>query len=345
MNSHIKYEQLVSEVLGNISNPRTKDILSLRFGLKDGQRKTLEAIGRKHGITRERVRQVEEAAFSELKKPAVIKCLQPAFNSIDRFLNQEGQLVREERLLSTLTNTDSSHPAQGALFFILTLGGSYQRFVESDNFHSYWTNSKNTLDRAQKAITTLVKKLEKNQEPVSFDYVLSSSRGFGVNLSKKALLSYLDVTKQISQNTFDQFGLIKWPEINPRGAKDKAYIIFKKQSHPLHFREVTELINQANLGTNLAQAQTVHNELIKDDRFILVGRGTYALKEWGYQPGTIKDVIIQTLSENGSLDKDQILDKVLKSRLVKKNTVLINLQNRQYFSKEKDGKYSLVNKK
>jgi len=345
MNSHIKYEQLVSEVFKNISNPRTRDILSLRFGIKDGQRKTLEAIGQKHGITRERVRQVEEAAFSELRKPAVIKYLQPAFNSIDHFLNQEGQLVREERLLSELTNTDSPHSAQGALFFILTLGGSYQRFVESDGFHSYWTNSKNTLDRARKTITALVRKLEKNQEPVLFDYVLSSSKEAGVNLSKKALLSYLDATKQISQNPFGQFGLIKWPEINPRGAKDKAYIIFKKQSHPLHFREVTELINQANLGTNLAQAQTVHNELIKDSRFILVGRGTYALKEWGYQSGTIKDVIVQTLSENGSLDKDQILDKVLKSRLVKKNTVLINLQNRQYFSKEKDGKYSLVNKK
>ena len=125
-------------------------------------------------------------------------------------------------------------------------------------------------------------------------------------------------------------------------AKDKAYIVLKEQGNPLHFREVADLINQANLGTNLAQAQTVHNELIKDPRFILVGRGTYALKEWGYQPGTVKDVIIQILKEVHSLDKKGILEKVLKTRLVKPNTVFINLQNRNYFIRNKQGKYSLV---
>ena len=92
----------------------------------------------------------------------------------------------------------------------------------------------------------------------------------------------------------------------------------------------------------MAQAQTVHNELIKDPRFILVGRGTYALKEWGYQSGTVKEVIGQLLKENGPLTKEEILKKVLETRLVKPNTILINLQNRQYFSRDKNNKYSLT---
>ena len=136
--------------------------------------------------------------------------------------------------------------------------------------------------------------------------------------------------------------MVKWPEITPRGARDKAYIILKEQNRPLHFREIAELINQANLGSNLAQAQTVHNELIKDERFVLVGRGTYALKDWGYQPGTVRQVIAQLLKEHGSLAKEDILEKVLKDRLVKESTVLINLQNRQHFNKREDGKYTLV---
>jgi len=331
------YEQLVNNALKNISNQRTRDILLLRFGLKDGQRKTLEAIGQKYGITRERVRQVEEAAFSDLKKPEAVALFNPAFRLIDNFLNQEGKIVREERLLSSLTKTDHPHSNRGALYFILTLGQPYQRFVESDKFHPLWSNSKDSLTQAEKTVNQLVKGLEEVKKPVSRNHILKEA-----GLSKKAALSYLDATKQIDQNNFGQFGLVKWPEISPRGAKDKAYIVIKEHGQPLHFREVADFINKANLGSNLAQAQTVHNELIKDPRFILVGRGTYALKEWGYQPGTVKDVIIQALKENGSLTKDEILSKVLDTRLVKPNTVLINLQNRQHFNRDEQGNYFLV---
>ncbi len=342
VSSSFEYQQLVEEAVRNISNQRTRDVVRLRFGLKDGQRQTLEAIGQKYGITRERVRQVEEAAFSDFRRPAVMDLFKPTFRLIDNFLNQEGYLAREERLLSSLTETEGPHLSRGALFFILTLGKDYQRFVESDNFYSLWTNSQDALDKAQSLINKLVSKLEEKEEPVSLDYILTCFKETDFSLSKKALLSYLDATKQINQNCFGQFGLNRWPEINPRGVKDKAYIIFKEQSRPLHFREVAELINQANLSSNLAQAQTVHNELIKDERFILVGRGTYALKEWGYQPGTVKDVIIQTLKETGPLTREEILDRVLKNRLVKRNTILINLQNRSYFIKGKDDKYSLA---
>jgi hypothetical protein len=334
----INYEQLVNNALRNISNQRTRDIIYLRFGLGDGQRRTLEAIGQKYGITRERVRQVEEAAFSDLKRPTVINFFRPIFRLIDNFLNQEGKLVREERLLATLAKVDHPHPARGALYFVLTLGQPYQRFVESDKFYPLWSNSSNALTQAEEIINQLINKLNQEQRPITLDELLTSFN----NLPKRILLSYLDATKQINQNNFGQIGLTKWPEINPRGAKDKAYIILKEQNRPLHFREVADLINQANLGNNLAQAQTVHNELIKDPRFILVGRGTYALKEWGYQPGTVKDVIIQVLKENGPLTKEEILDKVLETRLVKPNTVLINLQNRQYFNRSEDGKYSLA---
>jgi len=333
----VNYQQLVNNAFKNISNQRTRDILYLRFGLKDGQRKTLEAIGQKYGITRERVRQVEEAAFSDFKKPVVINTFNPAFRVIDNFFNQQGKIVKEERLLASLTENIHPHPVRGALFFILTLGQPYQRLVESDKFHPLWSNSNDALNQAEKTVNQLIKKLNQVQKPVSQNHLLA-----GISFPKKEVLSYLDATKQISQNNFGQFGLTKWPEISPRGAKDKAYIILKEQGNPLHFRDVADLINQANLGTNLAQAQTVHNELIKDGRFILVGRGTYALKEWGYQSGTVKDVIIQVLKENGSLPKEEILTKVLDTRLVKPNTILINLQNRQYFNKNEDGKYSLT---
>ena len=339
---NLDYKKLAFKSLENISNERTKDIICLRFGIDDGQKRTLEWIGQKYGITRERVRQIEEAAFSDLKKEKAVDIFKPAFISIDNFLNKEGGLAKEERLFNSLTNFDSYNKDWGALNFILTLGDPYNRFVESSNFHNVWTNSDKAISNADKLVSQLIAKLEEKKEPVVLNYILSHSKRINPDLSDRIISSYIDAAKQIQQNHFGYFGLIKWPEINPRGAKDKAYIIFKEKKNPMHFREVTEFINEANLGSNLAQPQTVHNELIKDDRFILVGRGTYALKEWGYQPGTVKDIIVQVLKENDSLSKEEILEKVLESRLVKPNTVLINLQNKKYFDRDEQGKYLLV---
>jgi hypothetical protein len=340
--SKTKYEQLAFKVIKNIPNQRTQEIICLRFGLEDGQRQTLEAIGQKYNITRERVRQVEEAAFSDFRKPALMDLFKPAFRLIDNYLEKEGRLVKEERLLSSLSGTEHPHPARGGLFLILTLGQPYQRFVESDKFYSLWANSLDDLNKADSLITSLVRKLEEKKEPVPLDYILSHFKETGAFLSKRVLFSYLDVTKQIDQDNFGHFGLSKWSEVNPRGVKDKAYIILKEQGRPLHFREVAELISQSNLSSNLARPQTVHNELIKDERFVLVGRGTYALREWGYQPGTVRQVISQVLEGADFLTKEEILSQVLKNRLVKKNTVLINLQNRQYFAKDEKGRYSLA---
>ncbi len=339
----MRYEKLAFQAIKSISNPRTQEIISLRFGLEDGQRKTLEAIGQKYGITRERVRQVEEAAFFEFRKPKLLNLFKPAFQSIDNFLNQQGRVVREERLLFSLTNQQHPHSVRGGLLFILTLGRPYQRFVESDKFYSIWTNSLSVLNKADSLINNLIKELKKREEPIPLNYILTYLKEKNAILSKESLLSYLDATKQIDQDNFGCFGLSSWPQINPRGVKDKAYLIFKEQKRPLHFREIAELINQSSLNSvSQARPQTVHNELIKDTRFVLVGRGTYALKEWGYQPGTIREVLIQTLKEAGPLTREEILDKVLKKRIVKPNTVLINLQNQEYFVKDEKGRYALA---
>jgi len=345
MKSNINnYQKLVRNALNGISNQRTKDIVSLRYGLGDGQKKTLEEIGQKYGITRERVRQIETAAFFDLKNSSSVNLLKPVFKTIDNFLNREGRVIREERLLSSITGIEESHPEKGAIFFALTLGEPYRRLVDSDRFHPLWTNSDESLEKAENFIDFLINQIKQGDKVVSFDHILDYAKEWQEALDKKALASYLDAAKKISQNNFGHFGLSHWPEINPRGAKDKAYVALKQHGQPLHFREVTDLINQAGLGSSLAQAQTVHNELIKDERFILVGRGIYALRDWGYQPGTIKDVIAKILSENGSLTKDEIVKKVMEKRIAKPNTILINLQNKGYFTKDEQSRYSLVKK-
>ncbi|MBI4159900.1 winged helix-turn-helix domain-containing protein, partial [Candidatus Wolfebacteria bacterium] len=149
-------------------------------------------------------------------------------------------------------------------------------------------------------------------------------------------------SKLIKQNPYGEFGLVSWPTIRPRGIKDRAFAVLDRAAKPMHFREVAAAISKSGWSSKKAHPQTVHNELIKDPRFVLVGRGLYALANWGYESGTVSDVISSLLkSSKRPLSKEAIVESVLKSRFVKPNTVLLNLQNKTLFRKVAEG-YALV---
>ena len=109
----------------------------------------------------------------------------------------------------------------------------------------------------------------------------------------------------------------------------------KKKKEPLHFREIGEHIKEI-FGKQINH-ESLHNELIKDPRFVLVGRGIYALKEWGFKEGTVKD-LIKDLLKDGPKTKEEIISEIKKQRFVKESTIILNLS--LYF-KRKDGKYTL----
>lgn len=346
------------EVFGGIKNPRIKDIISRRFGLTNGQRETLESIGQDYGITRERVRQIEEVGLRQLKESGAIDTLKPLFDLIQKYLVQNGDLRREEKIFEDLYQTTKktrgpleSLPTsqkrdflrhQGALLFVLVLGPPFYKFSETEKIFSGWTLNNNILKRAEELIGFLVDYLVDKKKVVSADELYSAAKQKHSGLSTGAVFSYIDASKHIFQNHFGDYGLVDWPEISPRGVKDKAYLVLKKEEKPLHFKEITNLINQLISDRKIAYTQTVHNELIKDPRFVLIGRGIYALSEWGYQPGTVLDILRIIIKEEGPQSKQEVLKKVLDKRLVKENTILINLQNRNYFVRDKDGRYILT---
>jgi len=164
-------------------------------------------------------------------------------------------------------------------------------------------------------------------------------KGKGVN--KNHAESYLGISKKICANSFGDIGLAEWPEIKPQTVRDKIYLVLKKGGEPLHFESIAKSINEVKLDKSIALAPTVHNELIKDERFVLVGRGTYALKEQGYEPGTAREVIQRILKRQGPLHIHDVMKHIQKQRFFKPNTVLINLQNKDYFERLKDGRYKV----
>jgi hypothetical protein len=154
------------------------------------------------------------------------------------------------------------------------------------------------------------------------------------------LKRWLSMSKLIDRNPLGEWGHATSPNVHAKGIRDYAYLAVKRHGSPMHFKEVAESIK--NLFGKKAHVATTHNELIKDQRFVLVGRGLYALSEWGYSAGVVKDVLRQILSTHGPLTRDEIIDKVRKERYVKDNTIVVNLQDTALFKRLPDGHYMLV---
>jgi len=321
------YSKICSDLIFGLKE-REKEIISRRFGLNGLNRETLESIGQGFGICRERVRQIQKVGILKIKPK--LSQYQKVFQSFLEYFKKFGNLRKEENVLAELGGKNWKNE----VYFLLTLQKPFQRLGErNDDFYSLWTTDLNSFELAKKVIDSLYLQLQKIGRPIRFDELNPGVILGGSSLKKEVLLSFLEISKKIQKNPEGLYGLKDWPEINPRGIKDKAYLVFKKVGNPLHFREVTNLIENAHL-------QTVHNELIKDSRFVLVGRGIYALSEWGYYPGQVKEVILKILKESEKpLKKEEILEKVLSQRLVKENTILLNLSDKKYFLKDSLGRY------
>lgn len=316
----ICYNTLLKDMPG-----RTGEVVSRRFGLK-GERETLESVGQSYGITRERVRQIEEDGLRYLAKGVEDPRCQKVFHSFVGELKSSGGLKREDLLLGQLGGSRFKNH----VYFLLTLGNPFQRFAETKDLHALWTIDRNSLNAAKKTINSFTGELKKRKQLLS--------------LPKNFSPSYIEISKNVLKGPEGLYGLRDWPDINPRGIKDRAYIVLKKEEKPLHFARVASLINTSSLfePPKAIIAQTVHNELIKDSRFVLVGRGLYALRDWGYEPGVVREVISRVLVKaKRPMGRDRIVKKVLGQRQVKPNTILLNLQNKKYFLKNSDGRYTV----
>mgnify|MGYP001587115529 CR=1 FL=1 len=338
--------KIILDGLLKIPNPRAREIIEKRFGLRSISRQTLEAIGQNFGITRERVRQIEALGLRQLANKNVLEPIRPAFEFIEKYLADYGGVRKEDIFSKELSELFSlkENNNKNLINFILVLGKErFKYFKETPKWRAAWALNNNSYNGAVVLVDALREKISEQKLLMPQEAVLKAAVFLSAgDLPAKALLSYIELCREISQNPFGEWGLVNSPEISPRGVKDKAYLILKKENKPLHFAQVAGLINQAGFWDRRAHSQTVHNELIKDPRFVLVGRGTYALADWGYEPGTVRDVLVSALKNaKGGLTKDEIIELVKSKRMVKDNTILLNLQNKKIFKKTSDNRFTL----
>lgn len=331
----------VSDIISLVDQEREREIITRRFGLYD-RRETLEQIGELLGITRERVRQLEKAILVRLKiaaeegKTETVAALEKVFI---RTLSEMGRAARVQDLADKLYGKPTNQQERAHVAFIATLAPGLTVLDENDHYAQAVAIADYGDDKKLKArIDEIVKTIKEHGQPLTLDELFEK-----LSYEHPSQVSALASISKALAHLKDTWGLTKWPTVNPKNIRDKIYVILADNKKPMHFSDIAKSIKGSAFKRKDVTTQAIHNELIKDKRFVLIGRGIYALDDWGYSKGTVSDIITSVLKDaKEPLHRDEIVKRVLKSRQVKETTILLNLQSKPQFKRVAKATYVLA---
>lgn len=337
--SPLTIDKVVNDVLGTIEREREREIVARRFGLFD-RKETLEQIGELLGITRERVRQLEKVVVTKLKTAAEqgkLPHLAEIQETIKSTAKELGNIARVQDVSAKLTTTNNKLD-QARVSFLAQLCPELTVLDDNDHFHhSIGLKDVHDEKRVKDLVGKIIEAIKGIGEPTTADVVAEK-----VGKDPDHVHALANTSKHLASLN-GRWGLIKWPMVNPKNIRDKIYVILHEAGKHMHFNEIADAIKGSDFKRKDVTTQAIHNELIKDKRFVLIGRGIYALKEWGYEKGTVADIIAEVLRKAGEpLHRDEIVKQVLKSRHVKETTILLNLQGKAQFKRVAKATYALA---
>ena len=335
----VKY--LIEGALKLIDQPREREIITRRFVL-EGAKETLEQIGERLDITRERVRQLEKAALIRLKIAAEkgnIENLADIEKALIRNLAESGRISKTKTLAEKYFENSAENQEVSYILFLSEISSKLVIVQENDKYHSAIANAEYGDERKIKtAIDEIVNIIKKQKSPMTLDE-LDAKLSYEHPSQIEAIASISKLLASLN----GIWGLEKWPSVNPKNIRDKIFVVLGAKKEPMHFSEIAEEIRKSDFSRKDVTTQAIHNELIKDKRFVLIGRGIYALDDWGFKKGTVADTIAAVLKEAGEpLYRDEIVKRVLEKRKVKETTVLLNLQSKKEFVRVAKATYTLA---
>lgn len=329
-----------------VLNPKEKEVIIKRFSLNNEPRQTLEKIGQSFSVTRERIRQIEKIALGKLRRTLENTKLAEVARIAREIISLHGGVCEESALTSEILQRIYSESDVDSHIIRLALAISPDFIYGEKNgmLRPYWRlktiNEDLLVTASDIAFQILLKKKEIMPMGELSKEVLSELQAKNKSLPDVAILSMFSIDLRFKK-VKEGIGLMTWRHINPKSIRDKAYIILKREAKPLHFVEIANKITESGFDKKVVTTQAVHNELIRDEHFVLVGRGLYALKEWGYKRGTVAEVIEDLLRKKSPLTKQEIIAGVLKQRHVKKGTISLNLQKNPQFVRVGRAVYTL----
>ena len=329
----------LQDLLGDlflVLTQKETEVIKRRFALAGQSKQTLEKIGKHFNVTRERIRQIESIALSKLKRTVRTTKLNEVNEMGKGILRASGGLMLASELVSgVLKHLPGSQTIDGSVLRLsFSIDSEMAPEGRSQTYKPFWRLSSLAMDDISTIVDMAVKFLNKRHSCMKGAELISSIQampGFQGRIpSSELILSCLSIDERLREIP-EGWGLTEWRFVRPRSIRDKVEIILKKVGRPMHFMEIANSIKEAGFDHKNVTVQAVHNELIRYPQFVLVGRGLYALRDWGYEPGTVADVIENILKQKGALSKKQIIEEVSRQRTVKVGTISLNLQKMPYF--------------
>lgn len=316
---------------------KEKDVITKRFSLNNKPRQTLDKIGKHYSVTRERIRQIENIALNKLRRTVSNTKLRLVNRLAKQYIEEEGGVMLESEIINKmLQSIYSSSQVDGSIIVLsLNCDTELHKSLRTATSEAFWMFKAIGIGEVNKLANACISILKKQGEVITEDQVISAIKNLNLfkdkSVSSKLIISCLKTDKRARQVEGGKWGLMEWRHVNPRSIRDKAIIVLEKSKKPLHFVEIANRIAETGFDKKVVTVQAVHNELIRYNQFVLVGRGLYALLTWGFEPGTVSDVIEKLLAKNGPMPKKKIVEAVLRQRKVKIGTISLNLQKNPHF--------------
>ncbi|OGY60199.1 MAG: hypothetical protein A3B23_00600 [Candidatus Colwellbacteria bacterium RIFCSPLOWO2_01_FULL_48_10] len=271
-----KVDSLINKAIAS-QNQRSAKIITNRYGLESKDIKTLAELGVSYSLTRERIRQIQAHVMKTIKEEmARHKDVTAFLKFVNGHLDKMGNVRASHLLAKDLKGIMNPNYDEAVflnrLHFLAELIGEPKVAYGDDNWHDTWHNNPESHKKARAVVSHLLDFKEHNFSK----FVEDAVKKFG--LSEKTIINYLGISKEFGTGPYGDLGARHWIHVNPKTTRNKNFLVLKKVGKPMHFREIADLINKLE-GVKRSHPDTVHNELIKDPRFVLVGRGVYALRE------------------------------------------------------------------
>lgn len=333
--ANVDLQSVINELF-LVLTEKEKDVVIRRFSLNNSPKQTLERIGKHFNVTRERIRQIENIALLKLRRHIANSQLRHINKAAKEILEKHGGVMKESLLTAeTLNAIGKKSVLDGSIVKLsLAVDDELAKNERSGTLDPAWRFDAISIYNIRSITDAAYKSLKKKTTTMSAEDLVILIQKLDLfhdrQPTAELILSCFEIDRRLKETT-EGWGLMEWRTINPRSIRDKALIILRKEAKPMHFVDIANKTADIGLSKKMVTTQAVHNELIRYADFVLVGRGLYALKEWGYAPGTVSDVITGILKEKGPLSKKDIIKEVQKQREVQIGTISLNLQKNPHF--------------
>lgn len=331
--------------------PKEQLVLFRKFGLTTGKETPLQKIGELYGLTRERVRQIENQGLMRFRRLIIgnekyLKVIEEA----KKILDANGWFLIEDDFIAKLLNKGIGKFNAQELKMIIVSDFDIYYLKRNKRLWKWFYIDSHFEDLLTEIAIHVVGYFEKKgQAEDLYEFVDKLKSKFTREYEDVHYLQnnlfYTNFFKSIKGTAtfYGKVGLDTFTEVNPKTIKQKVLYILRRINKPLHYQEMATKVMEW-FPEKPVKVNTVHNELVKNnDIFVNMGLGIYGLKEWGFQGGSVKEIIERVLNKfDRPMTIKEIQKEVLKEKMISPNTIVLTLQKyKELFERVEKWVYTL----